>query len=337
VPSAPTQVTHRRVTFVVVGWNNADLLEGCLSSAARQTYSGVRIIYVDNGSTDGSVNLVRERFPDVDILELPSNEGFAIANNIGITHAFQDPDCEYVALLNSDCRVAADWLESLIRFAQDHPRGAGFQSPTFDYYDHSMLDSRGITITRFGVAAQLGHRERSAVISTRRVFGVNAAACVYARRFLEAQPMGAEYFDTDMWMYLEDVDLAARAVVTGWENWLVAGPAAHHMGSASSGKTPGLSGYMIYRNNPLVLVKNLPLPILLVALTGLLAWDTRALANYMRARNYREATFVIRGRLGSLRLLVRFARKRRSVLACRAASTRAIVSLMITGHAEDAR
>jgi len=321
----------------VVGWNNADLLHDCLASAAAQTYPRASIIYVDNGSTDGSVDLVRQRFPEVDILDLPSNGGFASANNIGIAHAFDDPDCEYVALLNSDCRVAPDWLEALIGFAREHPRGAGFQSATFDHHDHSTLDSRGVTITRHGVAAQLGYQESSPVISTQRVFGVNAAACVYSRRFLEDQPLGAEYFDTDLWMYLEDVDLAARAVVTGWENWLVAGPDAYHMGSASSGRTPGLSVYLIYRNNPLVLVKNLPLRILLVTLTGLAAWDARAVATHLRQRDHRTAVLVIRGRLGSLRLLARFARKRRSVLARRAASSREILSLMTARRAEDAR
>jgi GT2 family glycosyltransferase len=301
------------VTFVILGWNNKKLLDECFESIYKQTYKNVSIVYVDSGSKDDSVEHVKKQHSQVDIFDAKENLGFAIGNNHGIARALKNKACRYVALLNTDARIAEDWLSQLVSFAQTHPHGAGFQSPTYDYYNHKYLDSFGITVDHYGRAVQLGHRHKGPVPETRPVFGVNAAAAMFSRSFLDAQPFGDDYFDSGMWMYLEDVDLAARATVMGWQNWYVNKSAAYHMGSATSKKNPGFSIYMVYRNGLPMLIKNFPLGILLRIAPRLIFSDIQNALNLLRHRNYKALKYFVRGRLRSFLMLRRFFTKRRQL------------------------
>ncbi len=298
------------VSFVILGWNNRNLLDECFSSIKFQTYSNFSIVYVDNGSTDGSVEYVKNTYPEITIVKIAKNMGFAVGNNIGIKEALKSKDCQYVALVNTDATLSNDWLDTLVSFAIVHPHAGSFQTPTYDYYDHATLDSYGITVDRYGRAMQLGYRSKEEVPDTRIVFGTNAAAALYSRDFLDAQPFGDEYLDADMWMYLEDVDIAARATVTGWNNWLVSSSAAYHMGSASSSKNPGFSVYYIYRNNFPMLYKNFPFPILVTMIPGLIVTDLRTILGLIRGRNRVALKALIKGRLSSPLLLLKMHRKR---------------------------
>ncbi len=301
------------VSFVIVGWNNKQLLDECFGSIQNQTYKNFSIIYVDNGSSDGSLEYVRKKYSKVTTIVAGKNLGFAVGNNRGIIRALQNKDCRYIALLNTDARLANDWLATLVAFAAEYSRGASFQSPTYDYYDDKVLDSFGLTVDHYGRAVQLGHRDKATSPDTKKVFGVNAAAALYSRAFLEAQPFGRDYFDSDMWMYLEDVDLAARATVMGWENWFVNKSSAYHMGSATSGKNPGFSVYMVYRNNLPMLVKNFPLNILVRIAPRLIVSDIQSLYGLWRHRNHLAMKSIVKGRLYSLPMLPKFIAKHRQL------------------------
>lgn len=322
------QSTQPLVSFIIVGWHNKTLLDECFASIQNQTYPSCNIIYVDNGSNDGSVEYVQKGYPKVTLLNCGENLGFAIGNNRGIQKAFEDEQCRYIALLNTDATLAKDWTETLVAFAETHPKGASFQSPTYDYYDHSVLDSFGITVDHYGRAVQLGHRQEGPNPDTRKVFGVNAAAALYSRAFLEAQPFGEDYFDSGLWMYLEDVDLAARATVMGWDNWFVNKSSAYHMGSASSNKNPGFSVFMVYRNNIAMLVKNFPAGILIRIAPRLIIADIQSIYNLWRHRNYRAAKSIVKGRLKGLPMLPKFIRKRRQLRKKSTLSSRQLWRLM---------
>lgn len=296
--------------FIIVCWNNRDLLEACFETIYAQTNKNYSIICVDNGSTDDSVCYIKKSHPDVILIENGKNEGFAIGNNIGIKKALNDTDCKYISFLNTDARLDKDWLEILVAFADKHPNGAGFQTPTLDYYDHNVLDSYGIKIDRQGRAMQLGYRLPVSEIGTVKVFGVNAAACLYSRAFLETQPFGNDYFDSDMWMYLEDVDLAARSTIMGWTNWCIDKSAAYHMGSASSSKNPGFSVFMCYRNNIPMAIKNFPLVLVLLLIPGAFYTDLITLLKLARHRNFVPLKAIIKGRLMGVLMIPRFLKKR---------------------------
>lgn len=315
------------VTFIILGWNTKSLLDDCFESIKKQTYKNLSIVYADNGSTDDSVKYAREKYPDIFVIDNGENLGFAEGNNRGITRALQNRECRYVVLLNTDARLADDWLATLVEFAQQHPHGAGFQTPTTNYYDHKMLDSRGIKIDRNGRAIQLGYGEPVGKYETKQVFGVNAAAAMYSRAYLQAQPFGKDYLDSDLWTYLEDVDLAARATVMGWENWLVGTSKAYHMASGS--KNPSFSVFLIYRNNFLVMIKNLPLGTLLRTVPGIFLSDLKTLWQLLRGHNFGTAKALIKGRLFWLPMLPKFYRKRRQLKKHRKISRRALRELMM--------
>ena len=105
---------YGKATVIVVNWNGQRFLDECLTALGRQSYPNFGVILVDNGSTDGSVEFVRERFPLVDIISLPENIGFAGANNRAINRALAD-GTQYVALLNNDTKADEQWLEHLVR------------------------------------------------------------------------------------------------------------------------------------------------------------------------------------------------------------------------------
>lgn len=302
---------HSKVAFVVVGWNNAALLPECFESIFRQTYKSVCIYYVDNDSKDESTELVKKDFPNVTLLEPGTNTGFAKGNNIGIKKALEDPEVGYIALLNTDATLDEDWVKRMVTFAEQKPKAALMQGTTLDYYNHNIIDSTHIFIAHNGQGTQGHWRDYyQHEHGPKKVYGVNAAACMMTRTFLEAQPFGDEVFDETMFMYLEDVDLATRATIMGWDNYLVPGARAYHMGSASSGKNPGFSLYMTFRNNSALLFKNLPLTMLIRMAPKILRGDLDTVRELRRRGDKRAAKLVIKGRVVGIFRLPLFFRKR---------------------------
>jgi GT2 family glycosyltransferase len=102
------------VTTIVVNWNGRAFLEKCLSSLRAQTYQPHEVILVDNGSTDDSLDYVAATFPEVRVIRLPDNRGFAAANNVGIREATG----QYVALLNNDAYAEPGWLAHMVAAAE---------------------------------------------------------------------------------------------------------------------------------------------------------------------------------------------------------------------------
>ena len=327
-----------RVVVVIVCWNNEALLPGCLGAINAQTYPAhlVHTIVVDNGSHDDSVPYLKREHPDVEVIALGWNSGFSIANNTAIRQAFKNPDVRYVALVNSDAHLAPDWMATLVVEAIRKPRGASFQSLTLDFADHRMIDSHHIFVARNLQATQSGNRcVHDREFHTERVFGVNAAAALYSRAFLEAQPF-EDYLDEQLGMYLEDVDLAARAVVMGWESWFVSGTYAYHMGSASSKKrASGFSLYMTWRNQPGMLISNLPARTLLRALPSAIKADVQTLAHLRRIGEHDLVPFVVKGRLVGLLRAPLFLRKRKQLAPYRVIDADLLWQLMRDGKQLD--
>ena len=300
------------VAYVVVCWNNRDLLEECLESIKAQDYPSKKIIIVDNDSKDDSVAFIKKSYPEVELVELDKNQGFAIGNNRGIDKALEDKDVAYVALVNTDATLSPNWTSVLVEAAERKPLGATFQSVTLDYYDHNIIDSTHIYIARNGQATQGSWRRPvpgGYDVAPQKVFGCNAAAVVISRRFIEAQPF-EDFFDKTMWMYLEDVDVAARATVMGWSNYVVPGARAYHMGSASSGKNPGFSLYMTFRNNSGLLIKNMPFKLLFKMAPALIRGDIDTIIHLRRTGRSAAIKKVLKGRLVALLYLPIFLRKR---------------------------
>ena len=294
-------ITNPTAAFIIVGWNNANLLPECFASIQEQELQDYVTVLVDNGSKDNTVAMVKEHYPWVEVVEAHANLGFAKGNNVGIRYVLERyPKLEYCVFLNTDARLRKDWLKVLLAFAKQKPKLALAQSMTLDYYDHRIIDSTHIYISQQGAGTQSGWRTPfRGYKGPRKVFGVNAAAAIISCKFIQAQPF-SDLLDETLFMYLEDVDLAARVMVMGWDCYSVSGTEAYHMGSASSGKNPGYSLYMTYRNNIAVLYKNLPFGLFLQIIPNLITSDYHTIRHLHTLGKGHLAKQIIKGRIVGL-------------------------------------
>lgn len=328
--------TKNKVAYVVVCWNNQDLMKDCIDSILSQSNVEQRIIVVDNHSSDDTIVYLQKEYPMIELLEMRDNYGFAKGNNIGIAKALEDKTIDYIALINTDARIAEDWTSTIVDFANKKPKGAAFQTITLDYYDPNIIDSTHIYVAANGQATQGSWRRelvKDSDVAPYQVFGCNAAAVIYSRRFIEEQPFDA-LFDEAMFMYLEDVDVAARATVMGWGNYVVPGSRAYHMGSASSGKNPGFSLYMTFRNNTGLLIKNFSIPILVRILPKLIRGDIDTVRHLRRTNNKRAAFLVAKGRVVGVMTMAKYFGKRRSLSQVKTLDDQTLWHMMNNGLAK---
>ncbi|HEX6258667.1 MAG TPA: glycosyltransferase family 2 protein [Candidatus Saccharimonadales bacterium] len=249
-----------KVAYIVVCWNNKSLMKECLDAIQAQTYKHKVVYVIDNASSDGSADFIAENYPDVRLVRSGDNNGFARGNNILIKQALRDPEVGYMALVNTDAMIDPDWTEKIVAVAKQHPKAAGLQGVTIDYFNRRLVDSHHIKVSANLQSIQYGYKEpvNEPSYFTQTVMGVNAAAAIYTRAYIEAQPF-EDFFDEKFFMYLEDVDVSLRAVVLGWENYFVQGARAYHMGSVSAKKrSSDYSLYMTVRNQAALLYKNVP-------------------------------------------------------------------------------
>lgn len=243
-----------RVTVIIPNWNGVRFLRTCLSSLRRQTYEGFKTVLVDNGSTDDSLSLVAENFPEVTTISLGENCGFSAAVNAGIAAS----DTEHIVLLNNDTEQDPGWLAALVRAAHAHPEAGSLASKLVDFHDRRLLDGAGDALRLSGLPYRLGHGEvdRGQFDELARVFGACAAAALYHREMLDEIGL----FDEDFGSYCEDGDLAFRARLAGYGCLYVPEAVVYHMGSASTGgKRSATATRLGTRNSASLLVKNLPL------------------------------------------------------------------------------
>jgi GT2 family glycosyltransferase len=201
------------VAVIVVSWNSELYLGQCLESLLRLEPAPEEIVVVDSGSTDGSVRLLRERFPRIRLVELSENVGFCRANNIGIGRTTSP----FVLVLNPDTWLESDFLARLLPAFGDPAVGLG--AGKLFRFDRSRLDSCGQLLARSRQPLDRGYGERDGSEYDRdsEVFGVCGAAALYRRSMLEsiADP-GDCYFDEAFFAFYEDLDLAWRARRLGW-------------------------------------------------------------------------------------------------------------------------
>jgi GT2 family glycosyltransferase len=307
------------VTVVIPNWNGERFLPTCLSSLHRQSFEDFETVLVDNGSTDGSVALVDQDFPQVRVLALGENRGFSAAVNAGIRISHT----EYVALLNNDTETDQGWLEALMRAAEMHPEAGSFASKLVDFNDRRILDGAGDVLRRSGLPYRLGHGEPDCgqYDEATFVFGACAGAALYKRSMLEEVGL----FDEDFFANCEDGDLSFRAQLAGYRCLYVPQSVVYHMGSATFGKRSPISTRLGTRNSLCLLVKNLPAPLVPGFLPFIVVGQ---ISRLIVTASTSTLTAHLEGLAGALRLLPLMLRKRREIQKRRRVPVRYIKTLL---------
>jgi hypothetical protein len=269
------------ISVIVLNWNGKRYLEPCLASVAGQQDVDIETIVVDNASTDGSVDFVRDRFPFARCVSLPENRGFAGGNNVGAAHA----SGRFLAFLNNDTIADPRWLRALSE-GVDLDGGFALTTSRIVYmHDPGIVDSAGDGLLRWGGAFKRYHGQSVQLAEeSREVFGVCGAAFMLPRTVFEE--LGG--FDEDFFASHEDVDLSYRARLRGYRCRYVANAVVRHHGSATLGTASASSVFHGQRNLEWMYLKNTPTPLLVRTMAGHLVYNLVAAAHFARI-----------GRLGS--------------------------------------
>jgi GT2 family glycosyltransferase len=292
---------------VIPNWNGRHWLPRCLASLAVQTRPFDEILVVDNGSTDGSLELLAAEHPEVTVIELGLNTGFAYAANRGI----QSVDADAVALVNTDVELESDWHERMLAALDRRDRAGSVACKMVDLDDPDRIYDAGDFLRRDGVAEQRGRFEldqSGRLDAAGEAFSACAGAALYRRRaVLEVGGFEERYF-----AYLEDVELGLRLQLAGWA--CVYEPAgARHAGSGSATALADGPLAWVERNTLLLVARHFPLRWLPYVAYRQLGWAWHALLE-------RRLRAHLRGARAALPLIPAMLRERR-------AATRPAVSI----------
>jgi GT2 family glycosyltransferase len=237
-----------RVSLILVTWNSARFLPRCLDGIARQTFSDIELIAVDNASTDDSVAIVQSRFPEVILIRNATNEGFARAVNQGVARA----SGEYVQLVNPDAFLEPEYVARLV----DALAAEGYGSATGKLMraDGPGVDSKGIRMTRTGRHFDIEDGEE------REVFGVSGAAAMYRMSFIRDVTLSdGQFLDEDFFAFREDADVAWRGRLFGWRAVYVPEAVGSHVRTVTPQKRRELPAFInmhSVKNRFLLRIKN---------------------------------------------------------------------------------
>ena len=250
-----------KTTVVIPNYNGIKYIDGCLRSLYKGSVQP-EIILVDNGSTDGSLSLVKEKYPLVKVIEFAENTGFSKAVNAGIRMA----RTEYVLLLNNDTVSGQEMTACLEKAMDDDPGIFSAGAKMINLHDRNKLDGAGDFYCALGWAYARGKdKPVDSYDKEDRIFSACAGAAIYRRGLFDK----IGYFDENHFAYLEDNDIGYRANIYGYPNKYAPEAQVFHAGSAVSGSrhnefkvklSARNSIYLIYKNMPLLqIIINFPL------------------------------------------------------------------------------
>ena len=261
---------------VILNWNGRGYVGDCVRSALDQTHPDTGVIVVDNGSTDGSAEYLRSQFPEVRLVALPENLHFARGINAGVELALRDPTCRYIVALNNDTKADAEFVAALVRGAASDRVGM-VQAKLLFMDRPSVLNTTGVLPTRDGSGVDRGwnQRDEGQYDAATDVFAPTAGAALYRREIFDTVGL----FDGDFVAYYEDLDLAWRARLAGWETRFAPRSVVYHMYSHSSSYQSPWKTYQGERNRIWTLLQNYPMRYVAAAVP----WNAaRVLAAFQR-------------------------------------------------------
>ena len=249
-----------QVSVVIPNYNGINFIGPCLDSLKNQTFREFSIILVDNASSDGSYEYVKDSYPYVKLLRLDKNYGFPRAVNEGIK-ASTTP---FVILLNNDTEVHEEFVEKLLYGIKKSKRLFSCGSKILKFHDRNKIDDAGGFYSALGWAYARGKGQDSRKFTkVDETFFSCAGGAIYRKSVFEE----IGYFDEEFFAYLEDVDIGYRARIQGYKNIYCPSALVYHVGSGTSGsRYNSFKVKLSSRNNIVLIYKNMPLLQLIINL-----------------------------------------------------------------------
>ncbi|MBU1032039.1 glycosyltransferase family 2 protein [Patescibacteria group bacterium] len=240
------------LSVIIPNWNGKHLLKACLSSLKNQTLKNFEVMVVDNGSKDGSLEYLKENFPEVRLIELEKNYGFAKAVNEGIKTARS----KYLILLNNDTEADKNYLKFLVEAARMHPEAGFIAAKMLNFQRRNIIDSAGDAVDIVGHSYNIGLGKKDGPEFNKEgyVFLATAGGSLFKREVFDKVGL----FDEDYGTYMEDIDLCLRAQIQGFKGWYTPYAVLYHMRKATSSKIIAKSEYWHFRNMTQNIIKDYP-------------------------------------------------------------------------------
>ncbi len=248
-----------RVAVIIVSHNGLPIVQKCLPSVAKTKWDNLQIVFVDNNSSDNSIEWVADHFPEIHLLANPDNWLFSRANN----EAIRSIQCDYAVLLNNDVAVSENWLQPLVKHAEKYPKVAALQPKILqfsrrDHFEYAgacggYLDQLGYPLARGRIfdRTEEDHGQYDASVT---IDWASGAAMLLRRSVLDEVGLLDELFG----LHMEEIDLCWRLRRAGHEIGVVPESRVYHIGGATLSRKSSRKLYYNIRNSILMLYKNLP-------------------------------------------------------------------------------
>ncbi len=310
-----------RVSVIVPNWNGLRFIGMCLDSLKLSTFDAFEVIVIDNGSVDGSRELMEEKYPWIRLIKLPKNMGFAIACNRGI----QAAKGKYICLLNNDIEVEPDWLTELYQGMERHPE-CGMGTTKMMFLDQrDVFYNTGDLFHAWSAGGGRGQGEKDVgqYEDEDYVFGACAGAGIYRRELFDRVGI----FDEDFFIFAEDVDLNMRSQLQGFQTVYLPRAKVYHIGTATVGLYSDRYVFLCKRNDVLVLIKNFSLKMYCKNFLSILKHQLDDIKYF----SYRgQGIVLLKSKLDALKMLLPMLVRRFRIQCSRTVADADIEKIMIT-------
>lgn len=311
------------LAVVIVNWNCGANLRRCIDLLLAQSLMPNRVLVVDNGSNDNSLQSLPQKNPIVEVLSLGNNRGFAAANNAAFRRL---GSFDWIALLNPDAFADPDWLQRLVEAAESNPDYACFASRMLKDKSPQILDGAGDAYHYTGLVWRRGYKVRAQDrhLQDEEVFSPCAAAALYRRDAL----VEVGGFDERFFCYIEDVDLGFRLRLLGHRCLYVSRAVVRHVGSATTGPNSDFTVYHGHRNLVWAFVKNMPAALFWLFLLPHILMNLIMILRYVPRG---QSGAVLKAKLDAIRSLPAVWHQRRLIQNSRVASLGDLLKIMSFG------
>jgi GT2 family glycosyltransferase len=299
-----------KISIIIVTWNGLRHLQKCLPSIVASTYQNFEIVLVDNASSDGSIEFVEKKYPNVKIVRNQTNLGFAEANNIG----FENSDGEYVFLLNNDTTIEPDCLEKLMTKIKENETIGGIQPKILRMDEPEKLDCVGDFPTISGIFEHYGlggDKNDPRFNKTMEIFAMKGAAMFVPRKIIEKVGL----FDSDFFAYFEETDFCHRIWLAGYKIIYYPGATVYHKGFGTSHNLSfGFIQEHAFKNRICSFLKNFGMVNLLKILPlHLVVCEFLAVFYSMKRREFKFFTMIQRAIWWNIKNFKKTLRKRKNI------------------------